>query len=120
MNIVPLKVACRAETGSRRVKKVRASKRIPAIMYGSGANPVSIDVGIDDFHAVTHTKAGENVVIRLEISGEKPLEKTVIIKDIQYHPVSESVQHVDFQVISLTEKIKVAVPLHLTGEALAV
>jgi large subunit ribosomal protein L25 len=117
MNIVPLKALYRDEIGTQKAKKIRSQKQIPGIVYGLGMEPAPINVSQDDFHHVTHTKAGENVVIRLEISGAKQLEKTVIIKEIQYHPITDRIRHIDFQAISLTEKIKVQVPLQVNGEA---
>lgn len=117
MEIVPLKAASRQKVGTRPVKKVRSKGLIPAIVYGGGISPTPIEVRADDFGRAVHTKAGENVVIRLEIDGASRLEKTVIVKEIQYHPVTDAVEHVDFNVISLTEKIKVNVPLHVTGES---
>ena len=117
MDMVPLKATRREEVGTRQVKKVRSRKHIPAIVYGTGFKPAPIEVRADDFSRAIHTKAGENVVIRLEIGGSTRLEKTVIVKEIQYHPVTDSVEHIDFNAISLTEKIKVQVPLHVNGEA---
>ncbi|OGW77520.1 MAG: hypothetical protein A3J52_03385 [Omnitrophica bacterium RIFCSPHIGHO2_02_FULL_49_9] len=48
------------------------------------------------------------------------MEKTVVIKEIQHDPITDAVEHIDFNIISLTEKIKVNVPLHVTGESIGV
>lgn len=116
MKTVPLKVIERQALGKQAVKKIREAKRIPAVVYGSGIKPTPIEIGADDFLRVIHTKAGENVIIQLAISGSKNFEKTVVIKEIQHEPITDAVQHVDFNVISLTEKIKVKVPLQVKGE----
>ena len=117
MKTVPLKARQREGLGKQAVRKIQAEKRIPAVVYGSGIKTTSIEVSSDDFWRVIHTKAGENVVIQLAVSGHKSFEKTVVIKEIQHHPVTDSIVHVDFNAVSLTEKIKVKVLLHVKGEA---
>ena len=116
MKTVPLKATRREALGKQAVKKIRSAKAIPAIIYGSGIKSTPIEVTSDDFSRVIHTKAGENVIIQLTVAGAKNFEKTVVIKEIQHDPVTDAIQHVDFNVISLTEKIKVNVPLHTKGE----
>ena len=116
MKTVPLKAARREALGKQAVKKIRHTKHIPAVVYGSGIKATSIEIGADDFSKVTHTKAGENVIIQLTVSGSKNFEKTVVIKEIQRDSVTDAIQHVDFNAISLTEKIKVKVLLHVKGE----
>ena len=117
MKTVPLKAGLREQKGKQAAKKIRAGKQIPAVVYGSGIKATSIEVSADDFSKAIHTRAGENVVIQLAVKGAKSFEKTVVIKEIQLNPVTDAVQHVDFNAISLTEKIKVKVPLHVKGEA---
>ncbi len=117
MKTVALKALYRDQLGKERVKKLRKEKRIPAVVYGSGVASTSISVTRDDFFQAVHTKAGGNAVIQLGVSGEKSFEKTVLIKEIQHNVLTDEVEHVDFQVISLTEKIKVQVPVRVIGEA---
>src|SRR3989338_9637587 len=120
MEILTLKASRREQIGLRQVKKIRADKQIPAVVYSKGTEAISIQFTYDDFHRVIHTKAGENAVIQLVISSGtgKPVEKTVVIKEIQQDPVTEKMKHIDFKAISLTEKIEVKVPLHVIGEAM--
>ncbi len=117
MKTVPLKASLREEIGKQKMKKLRRDKRIPAVVYGHGTKATSIAVSQEDFLRVIHTKAGENVIIQLDVDGPKKFEKTVVIKEIQHSPTTDAIQHVDFNAISLTEKIKVKVPLHVKGEA---
>jgi large subunit ribosomal protein L25 len=118
MKTVPLKANQRLQTGKQAAKKLRAGKRVPAVVYGAGINPTAVDVGLDEFSRAIHTRAGENVVIQLTVAeGQKNFEKTVVIKEIQLNPVTDAIQHVDFNAISLTEKIKVKVMLHVKGDA---
>jgi large subunit ribosomal protein L25 len=111
----------REETGKAIAKKLRAEGRIPAIVYNKGKNSTALSISnIELIHAL-HTSAGENVIINLNIKQDKKEEKkTVIIKDIQYHPIKGEVIHVDFGQISLTEKVTVKVPVEIKGEAIGV
>ncbi len=115
MKTVELKAKAREGVGKTAAKKVRAEGGIPANVYGTNFKPLSILVDRKEFQAVTHTQAGGNVLILLKIEGDK--EQNVLIKEIQRHPVSEAVDHVDFNVISLTEKIRAKVPVHEKGTA---
>ncbi len=101
----------RKEVGKKATKSTRRQGLIPATVYGHGMKPLSVEVGVRDFHSALHTKAGENVLISLKVEGVKLKESTCLIKDIQHNPVSDHIDHVDFTVISLTEKITVKVPL---------
>lgn len=101
----------RQKTGKEAAKQERRLGFIPATVYGHGMKPLSLAVAAKDFKRVIHTKAGENAVINLRVEGVQLAESTCLIKEIQHHPVSDEISHVDFTVISLTEKIQVKVPL---------
>ncbi|OGX03076.1 MAG: hypothetical protein A3G87_09475 [Omnitrophica bacterium RIFCSPLOWO2_12_FULL_50_11] len=120
METIPLKGEYRSVLGKQAAKKLRSKKLIPAVVYGSGLKSTPIQICFDDFSRAIRTKAGENVVIRLTVSGEKNFENVVVIKEIQHNPVTDRVYHVDFNAISLSEKIRVRVPLHVTGESFGV
>ena len=111
METMQLKAKPRTQTGSRNAKRIRRNGSIPAILYGHGMKPVTLEVGMRDFYSVIHTRAGENVLINLKVEGLKLEESTCLIKDIQHDPVTEAIDHIDFTVISMTEKIQVKVPL---------
>jgi len=120
MKTMLLKAELRTGLGKEAVKKVRKQKQIPAVAYGTDIKSTPITVSLDAFNQVVHTKAGENVVIDLTVEGLKDFKKTVVIKEVQHHPVTDLIVHVDFHTISLTEKIKVKVPVKTKGDALGV
>ncbi len=93
---------------------LRGSFNIPAVIYGEGKPPFSVSLDERNLLA-TRKKGGLNAVIHLKIEGNGT--ETVILKDLQRHPVSERPIHADFQRISLTRKIEAKVPLHIIGEA---
>jgi large subunit ribosomal protein L25 len=116
---VTLKVQWREKVGKGHARDLRRRSFIPAILYGGAIEPVPLEVSVAEFEKALKTRAGENVILNLKIEGDKKGKKshTAIIKDIQLNPVTDRVQHVDFNVISMTQKIRVNVPLHEKGEA---
>lgn len=121
MKTVELKTKKREEVGKRTAKQVRAAGEVPAIVYGAGKETIAVQMNLKEFESIIHTEAGENAVITLKIEGgKKAREETVLIKDIQHDPVSDRIQHVDFNIISLTEKITAEVPVHEKGESAGV
>ena len=111
METIPLAAKPRTEVGKKATKQTRRQGKVPAILYGHGMKPLSLEVGVRDLYVALHTRAGENVVISLKVDGVKLKESTCRIKEIQHNPVTDEIAHVDFTVISLTEKITVKVPL---------
>lgn len=112
----------REGTGKSAAKKLRKEGLIPGVVYRGGKVGTSLSLSIKELENALHTKAGENVLIMLEVSGgaKAVKDKTVIIKELQHDPVTDSILHVDFNEISLTETIEVDVPLVYKGEAAGV
>ena len=105
----------RSVVGKEGAKKLRQVKRIPAVVYGGPRGPIPVVVNPLELLAVL--EAGENVLINLSMTGgETPQTSVVILKDLQRHPVKGSPLHADFQEISMERKIRVEVPLLLSGE----
>ncbi len=105
------------ELKGRKTKKIREEGLIPAVVYGHGFKSKSIQVLALDFKKV-FKETGESTLINLEIDGAKPIK--VLVYDLQFHPLKDSLEHVDFYKIKEGEKIKVETALNLIGEALAV
>ncbi len=111
MQTMNLKAKVREKAGKQGTKDVRRRGCVPAILYGHGMQPLCLEVDAKLLSRTLHTKAGTNVLIGLEVEGVSLKESTCVIKEIQHDPVTESIQHVDFTVVSMTEKISVKVPL---------
>ena len=119
MEKVILKAEARTGTGKRIAKDLRNKGLIPANVYKQGKAAMNLQISNDDLEKIIHTKAGENVIITLKISdGAK--DKTVLIKEIQREPIKDGILHVDFSEISLTDVLKVNVPLVSHGEPVGV
>jgi large subunit ribosomal protein L25 len=105
----------RESRGKNEARRVRVSGRIPAVVYGAFQDPRAISLNPKDILRIIHSKTGHNSIFDIEIAG---VEKTpVIVADEQYHPVKGSLMHIDLKRIDLTRKLRVAVPVHITGEA---
>jgi len=118
MEKIILNVETREETGKTKSRKLRKKDIIPAVVYKSGKKAINLKIKQSDLYHVLHTSAGENVLITLKIKGAKKTEdKACIIKELQRDPVKDDIIHVDLNEISLTEKIKVKIPVHPHGEA---
>lgn len=109
MATMQLAASVREKVGKEAVKKIRRAGFVPVSLYGHGMKALSLQVGVKDLYAALHTKAGENVVLNLNVEGVKLKESTCLIKEIQQNPVNDNIDHVDLIVISMTQKIDVKV-----------
>ena len=123
MEKILLKAEIREGSGKKDAKDLRKKKMIPAVVYKDGKDATKLQLALGDVEQALHTKAGENVVLTLQISGAEGKggkEKTVVIKEVQTEPINDRILHVDFNEISLTEVLEVDVPLAAHGEPVGV
>lgn len=118
---VLLEAKIRNEIKKNKAKKMRKIGIIPAVVYKKGLETIPLSLSVKDMEKALHTSAGGNVIISLSVTENgRTTNKTVIIKDIQHDPLKGDILHVDFNEISLTEMIKVSVPVTAKGEAAGV
>lgn len=98
----------------KQVKALRREGQVPAVIFGLGKASTPIAVNAKEF-AKAFAQAGEATLIDLKIAADQP--RKVLVTGIQRDPVSREMLHVDFQEVSLTEKITTAVPLKVVGES---
>lgn len=103
--------------GSRPSNRLRAQGMIPGVVYGQGIDPEPVSVGWHELRAALTTDAGLNALLDLDMGGDT---KLAIVKDIQRHPVRQTVHHVDFVLIDRDVELSVDVPILVEGEALQV
>jgi large subunit ribosomal protein L25 len=108
----------RTKTGKGAARQIRRSGLIPGVVYGRGNDPRAIKVDPQNIEKLLLS----NAIFDLTFVGEdgKEDEAVVIIKDYQKDIIKRNLLHVDFQFISMDEKITVSVPMHLEGEAAGV
>ena len=117
-----IKAEVRTGTGKTVAKDLRNKGIVPGNVYKSGKEAISIQMPVKELEHALHTDAGENVLVILKITGGTKAidDKTVVIKEIQREPIKFGILHVDFGEISLTEELKVDVPLIAHGEPVGV
>jgi large subunit ribosomal protein L25 len=105
----------RTATGKGANRKLRVAGRIPAVVYGKGRDTLSVALDPKVLETLLHKSgAGLNTLIDLSVAGRTD---TVLVKELQRHPVHGSYLHVDFFKVDLTQKITVSVPIHFIGKA---
>ncbi len=115
MEKVELKAELRNITG-RKVKAIRRSGFVPAVVYGRGLKPLIIQIPVKDFEKV-YTEAGESTLVYLDVNGQS---YPTIIHDVSKDHMNDKIQHADFYKVRLDEKIHAKIPLNFIGEAPAV
>ena len=101
-------------------KKVRALRReglTPANIYGPKVESTAVQVPTEELRHVLKT-AGRNDIVYLRLDGDEP--RPTFVREIQQNPVTDAILHVDFFQISLRDKVRAEVPIHLVGLSPAV
>ena len=116
---VKLKAEPRNATGRAASRKLKARGIVPAVIYGGKHKSQALQVLERDINAMLSHASGENILVELEIAGEKA-GRTALLQEVQHSPVRGDVVHVDFHAISMDEKIEASVPLEAFGMATGV
>src|SRR5439155_24929407 len=114
MEEITLAAEPRSLTTEGAVKTMRRSGRIPGVAYGDEEAPVTLTIDEKSVQTILRSAGGRNALINLKIGADS---HPVLIKEIQRHPITRALWHVDFQRISLRKKIETRVPVHVKGEA---
>ncbi len=101
----------------KKVKKMRREGVTPANIFGHNVESRAIQVSTDDLKHVLRS-AGRNDIVYLRLGGDEP--RPTFVKEVQQNPVSDAILHVDFMQISLKNKVRLEVAIHLVGLAPAV
>ena len=111
---VKLKVEPRTATGRSAARRLKARGIVPAVVYGGKEKSQPLQVSARDINAMLSHASGENILVELEIAGQKAT-RTALLQEVQHSPVGGDVLHVDFHAISMDEKIQADVPLEPLG-----
>lgn len=106
-----LSVIARTEFGKGAARRARREGLVPAVVYGHGADPVHVDLPGHELFLIV--RSNKNAVVTLKGNGDDQL---ALVKDIQRHPVSRAILHIDLLAIKAGEKVQVTVPLVVVGE----
>jgi large subunit ribosomal protein L25 len=121
MKRVNLEVEPRAETGKGPNRRLRATGRIPAVVYGNTPQTVKVSVNAHDFGKTLAAHASENVLFNiLDAAGQGSDEMVAVIRELQRDPVTRRILHIDLHSIRMDAESDFEVPVRAVGSAIGV
>ena len=112
LNAVPRVLARRAGA-----KALRTAGRIPAVVYGRQAPPQNLEVSAKEMGDLIHHSVSENLLVDLTVKDDARPKRLALVQEVQHHPLTGKVLHVDFHEVAENEKVTVLVPVETVGEA---
>lgn len=104
----------RDSRGKNAARRLRVQQTIPAVVYGTGSEPVAVSVSPKEISGILRSASGHNTIFNVDIQGK---EKTpVMLVDWQNDPVKGNLLHVDMMRIDLTKRLKAKIPVYTHGE----
>ena len=119
MDIMNLKASPRENVGNGPARELRREGKVPAILYGPNTDPQKLTIEKLDLEPIFKTGAVAQKLLKLEVEGGGK-GRNVMIKEVQRHPVSQKLLHLDLYEVSMDQKIKVMVPVATTGTSTGV
>jgi len=101
-----------SRTAEERAKDLRRGKLIPAVVYGEGFENLHLKIDYQTFRRIFE-KSGYSTIITLEVEGGQSVP--VLVHEVQYHPVSDEMTHIDFYAVRMDKKVETHVQLVFTG-----
>ncbi len=104
----------RQTRGKNEARRLRASGRTPAVVYGTGQDSVAVAVSPVEVTRILRSATGHNTIFQVQVDTQAP--EPVMITDWQLDPLKGKLLHVDLKRIDLSQHMTVKVPVHVTGE----
>jgi large subunit ribosomal protein L25 len=120
MKSVALKAYPRSQVQHTAVKKLRAGGRVPATIYGRQTKPQNLELNSREFSDLLHHAVSENLLVDLSVETDARAKRLALVQEVQHHPLSGKVLHVDLHEVAENEKVTVHVPVETIGEAAGV
>ena len=111
MSEVQLVAEVRTEFGKGAARRIRRAKKVPALLYGHGTDPVHLTL---PGHETLLALRVANALLSINVGGNTQL---ALPKQVQRDPLKHTIEHVDLLLVRRGEKVSVDVPVHVTGEA---
>src|SRR6266571_8467281 len=111
LNAFPRTLARRAGA-----KRLRTAGRIPAVIYGRQAQPQNLEVNAKEMGNLIHHSVSENLLVDLEVKDDARPKRLALVQEVQHHPLSGEVLHVDLHEVAEDEKVTIMVPVNTIGE----
>lgn len=116
MKSVALKAYPRSQVQRAEVTKLRAAGRVPATIYGRQAAPQNLEVVSEEIANLLNHSASENLLVDLTVEKDARSMRLALVQDVQHHPLSGKVIHVDFHEVAENELVTIFVPVETAGE----
>ena len=116
MKSVALKAYPRSQVQRAEVTKLRAAGRVPATIYGRQAQPQNLEVVGEEICDLLNHSATENLLVDLAVQNDPRSQRLALLQEVQHHPLTGKVIHVDFHEVAENEKVTVLVPVETVGE----
>lgn len=113
---IEIKAVKRDVKGTGASRRLRRAGSVPGVVYGGDQAAVSIELNHKELFMEFRHEAFHASILSLVLDGKA---ESVLLRDYQLHPVRNTIQHIDFQRVSATEKIHVKVPFHFVNEDVA-
>lgn len=113
---IEINAVIRDAKGTGASRRLRHAGSVPGVVYGGGKDAYPLEINAKELFLQFRHEAFHASVLTLIVDGKK---ESVLLRDFQMHPVRNTIQHVDFQRVSATEKIHVKVPLHFINADVA-
>jgi large subunit ribosomal protein L25 len=110
---VVVEAAPRAERGKNEARRLRASGRVPAVLYGGKGDAITLSVNTKQVNAILRSQSGHNTLFQVDLNGK---HEPAILKDWLNDPVSGNLLHVDLLRVAMDVRMRVQVPVHTFGD----
>jgi len=116
MKSVPLNAVPRALGRRAGSKKLRETGRTPAVIYGRQAPPQNLEVSSKEIEDLIHHSASENLLVDLVVKDDARPKRLALVQELQHHPLSGAVVHIDLHEVAEDEKVTISVAVETSGE----
>jgi large subunit ribosomal protein L25 len=117
MKSVALNAAPRALARRAGAKALRTAGRIPAIIYGRQSAPQNLEIKAKEMEDLIHHSISENLLVDLAVKDDARPKRLALVQEVQHHPLTGKILHVDFHEVAEDEKVTIMVPVETVGEA---
>ncbi|MCG9479247.1 MAG: 50S ribosomal protein L25 [Actinomycetia bacterium] len=107
------------ELGNNASRRLRRENYIPGVLYGLAKEPITLKIDAQQFSQIIKGKGTANLIFNLSVNGSKKKE-SVILKDIQKHPITRNFLHLDFLRIEMAREVEAQVPIHILNDDIAI
>jgi large subunit ribosomal protein L25 len=117
LELINLNANIRKTTGNGPARRLRRSGKIPAVLYGPDITSTLLAIDTAEFEKVLRKSISGQVLLNLIIKNGETFTRSAMVKELQTHPVTRDILHIDFFEIAMDRKIRVKVPIVIKGKS---